>query len=923
MRNSLQKKIVIIFSILPGLFYVENIFAQNIGVNTTGAAAAATNMFEVLQPSTTANSVGVYVSHTGAITGYALQALKSGAGVNNIAAYLSSSGGTNNYSLIVPSGGGWAGIGTTAPNFLLDIQRDITMDGDITPDKAQLSLGGSSTPGKRMILGYDVNGNGFAYIKAGNYGVSWTNLSLQPNGGNVGVGTTGPVQKLEVSGNIKFNDKAYFGNWFLGATSSWPNGPGITLTGGDETFGLSSTGGQTSLQLDGGFRQAETGKVNYFLEKTGFGTTNPQQMIQLSAGNYIGIASNGGTYIPTSWNRGNAGGIIFSGSANSDGSGWSYGSRMVNHDYGDGLALSFDVNYNTTWTNDALTVSGRSGRIGYIGLGTISPGDKLDVAGNIRIGSSASENTIKFYGLTGDNPGGYDHTVISERLFSGSDKAELLFFKGNDVDACGGCGDRIRFDTPGSILFQTGNGYRTYNPGTEGTNAMLINSDANVGIGTTSPSTQLHTTGGVRFQNYTGGLLKVDGSGNLGIGTSGDLPSHTHPWSQITSKPAAWLDAANLIQDLANFNNSVPSGFYQGYNSTNSPTGSTWYNLLNVRHSNTGNDHGFQIAASYYDENIWTRTYQGGTGANNGSFTAWRSLMHSGNIGTNAILNQNSSVQSANFIISGTGRADGDFRAPIYYDQNNTGYYVDPNGNSQVSSIYANNWFRGQGSSGLYFQDYGGGWHMSDGTWIRSYGGKNIYCDALIRADNGFEVDGLTVIDGDAGWHRTYGNTGWYNGSYGGGMYMTDATWVRVYNSKNLWVDGRIRTNGINETSDARFKKNINKIENALESISKMQGVTFDWKKEEFANKGFEKGKQYGLIAQEVEKIIPEIVHTDEEGYKSIEYSHLVPLLIEAIKEQKEEIAHLKIQMNEFSARMKIMENSNAINNQKLISGIK
>jgi hypothetical protein len=95
---------------------------------------------------------------------------------------------------------GRTGVGTTSPNFKLDIQQDITMDGDITPDKAQLSVGGLTTPGKRMIIGYDITGNGFGFIKAGNYGVTWTPLALQPNGGSVGIGTTAPGTKLDVVG---------------------------------------------------------------------------------------------------------------------------------------------------------------------------------------------------------------------------------------------------------------------------------------------------------------------------------------------------------------------------------------------------------------------------------------------------------------------------------------------------------------------------------------------------------------------------------------------------------------------------------------------------------------------------------------------------------------------------------------------------
>ena len=96
----------------------------------------------------------------------------------------------------------YVGIGSTSPSFKTTISADITKSGDINPGTAQLSLEGSTTPGKRMILGYDTNSNGFGFIKSGNYGVTWTPLALQPDGGNVGIGTVSPSTKLDVSGVI-------------------------------------------------------------------------------------------------------------------------------------------------------------------------------------------------------------------------------------------------------------------------------------------------------------------------------------------------------------------------------------------------------------------------------------------------------------------------------------------------------------------------------------------------------------------------------------------------------------------------------------------------------------------------------------------------------------------------------------------------
>ena len=79
-----------------------------------------------------------------------------------------------------------------------------------------------------------------------------------------------------------------------------------------------------------------------------------------------------------------------------------------------------------------------------------------------------------------------------------------------------------------------------------------------------------------------------------------------------------------------------------------------------------------------------------------------------------------------------------------------------------------------------------------------------------------------------------------------------------------------------------------------LERIKKIEGVTYEWKAEEFPEKNFEKGKQIGIIAQKVEKSFPELVRTDNEGYKSLVYDRFTAVLLEAIKEQQKEIEALK-----------------------------
>ena len=109
---------------------------------------------------------------------------------------------------------------------------------------------------------------------------------------------------------------------------------------------------------------------------------------------------------------------------------------------------------------------------------------------------------------------------------------------------------------------------------------------------------------------------------------------------------------------------------------------------------------------------------------------------------------------------------------------------------------------------------------------------------------------------------------------------------------------GEIRaTNDITafHSSDVVLKENIVEIPSALDMVDKIRGVFFDWKDDYIESKGGEDGyfvrkHDVGLIAQEVEKVLPEIVGTRQDGIKAIKYDRLVPLLLQAIKELQAKI---------------------------------
>ena len=100
-------------------------------------------------------------------------------------------------------------------------------------------------------------------------------------------------------------------------------------------------------------------------------------------------------------------------------------------------------------------------------------------------------------------------------------------------------------------------------------------------------------------------------------------------------------------------------------------------------------------------------------------------------------------------------------------------------------------------------------------------------------------------------------------------------------------------------TSDKRWKNNIVKIDSPLEKISQISGVEFDWIEDEPFHGN--KGHDVGVIAQEIELVIPEAVQTRESGMKAVQYDKIIPLLIESIKEQQKQIDELKELVNKLT----------------------
>ena len=128
-----------------------------------------------------------------------------------------------------------------------------------------------------------------------------------------------------------------------------------------------------------------------------------------------------------------------------------------------------------------------------------------------------------------------------------------------------------------------------------------------------------------------------------------------------------------------------------------------------------------------------------------------------------------------------------------------------------------------------------------------------------------------------------------------------------------LKVNGEIHAtsgtaNSWTSTYDRRWKKKVHTLDNSLDKIATLRGVSYLWRVDDFPNKNFSDGTQLGVIAQEIEAVFPELVHTDKKGYKSVQYSNIVAPLIEAIKTLKHQNEAQQDQITSLIERVKALE---------------
>jgi len=169
-----------------------------------------------------------------------------------------------------------------------------------------------------------------------------------------------------------------------------------------------------------------------------------------------------------------------------------------------------------------------------------------------------------------------------------------------------------------------------------------------------------------------------------------------------------------------------------------------------------------------------------------------------------------------------------------------------------------------------------------DGSTVGSIGtqGGNFKTNAATQ-DYYITMNGGIDNVGNDMWVQ--GNiTPWVNGYYNLGQSN--------YKWQNLHLSGTANAANFNTTSDATLKTNVETLSGSLDAVKSLRGVSFDW-----LENG---GSEIGVIAQEVEAVLPDVVSTNDEGIKSVKYGNMVAVLIEAIKEQQLRIEALEAQLN-------------------------
>ncbi|MBK6977415.1 MAG: tail fiber domain-containing protein [Cytophagaceae bacterium] len=211
----------------------------------------------------------------------------------------------------------------------------------------------------------------------------------------------------------------------------------------------------------------------------------------------------------------------------------------------------------------------------------------------------------------------------------------------------------------------------------------------------------------------------------------------------------------------------------------------------------------------------------------------------------------------------------------------------------------------GSGDTFGLISEVSGGSTSVAGKFLANSNATNNFQLLLEEKENDYARISFRNINGD-GWHQAANKGADATSSQFNFYYVPNASDVL-----SLRGDGNaILAGTLTQSSDFRLKKNIQPINNASQKIDQIRGVYFNWKNESHGG-----NTQIGFIAQEMEKVFPELVNTDSKGFKSVAYANMSAVLVEALKEQNQRINALERELAEMKSILKnslILESKNS-----------
>ena len=791
--------------------------------------------------------------------------------------------------------------GTAVASFLVPNMANGSLSFPVYVGKS-LSVGNSSS----LTYSYVGPNNSANYIALGHYGLGGGLYLL--NNGNVGVGTNSPSYNLDVSGTLRATGTSVLAN--VTATN--------VSTGTLTASGLSALANVTATNVSAGVVIASTGITTGTISVSGLSALANATATNVSAGTLTastgittGTISVSGTSVLANATATN----ISAGTLNASTGITAASAQITNENVTTSTIATLRVSSNLLALGNSNTLGNIYTTGGNVGVGTVSPGESLDVRGNLRIGNSSQSNYISFYGTTGDEPGAWSHTYIGERLYGGSEGSELLLFKGNDTTTVAGP-DRIRylsanhlFDTYTSPLSGTFAGV-----GTSGTTRMIIDLNGNVGINTTSPTANLDVTGTARFTtSVTSGLLSATNivgnsisagtlsgttitganlslSGNLIVGGTLTTVNITSTNMLNTNISAGTINATSLssLQNVTLTNVSAGVVIASTGVTTGTISVSGLSSLQNVTATNisagvviastgittgTISVSGLSALANATATNISAGVVIASTGVTTGTISV-SGLSALANVSAGTLRATGLSAL-ANVTVTGAGSGVGSNGSLLISGNDNFGHSLYVQAANGKRLVFSNN-----GSVGNIFSyDYGS--NVPQNLSLQGPGG-NLGVGTASPAYT-LDVSGTARVSSNL---FVTGNIGIGTTSPSGMLHLNNA--ALFTSAGNLTCTGDVVSFG--SLSDRRLKKNIETIETAkaLDIVSKLRAVSFDWKDDIF-NEEKRNTSDLGFIAQEVEELIPEAVseYTQIESgevYKNIKHERLVPYLLSAIQ---------------------------------------